>query len=81
MIDNLGSTSFNIAYLTIIWAVCILVWIRKPAVRSAQWRWAFTAFLLLATVNAYFGMAMIPKTIAYLIILGYFVKGVFLKKH
>ncbi len=48
MIDNLGSTIFNFAYLGIIWTILLMALRKSPSEKSPEWRAAFFAFLLLA---------------------------------
>ena len=49
MIDNWGSTIFNILYLSIIWVVLIIVAIQnKGKDKSKEWELGFKAFFLLA---------------------------------
>lgn len=52
---------------------------RKMVKNSAHWILVsyacYSLTLFLSPVNAYFGMAMIPKTVAYLVVLWYFYKG------
>ncbi|MHA1734671.1 MAG: hypothetical protein ACTSU5_22265 [Promethearchaeota archaeon] len=47
MIDNVGSVSFNLAYLAVIWCALLVVLAKAPREKSPEWKAVFYAFLAL----------------------------------
>jgi len=69
MIDNWGSTIFNILYLSIIWVVLIIVAIQnKGKDKSKEWELGFKAFFLLAFGDMFH---LVSRTVIFFLSLNY----------